>query len=192
MRGVEADIADRWLAVLAAITGLAWGMAEASFFFVVPDVLISACALRGGRLALVALGGSLTGACVGGGAMYLWAQHEPAAALALVDAVPFVPQRLFALAERLSTAHDGLGILIGSFSGVPYKIFAAQAPEIMSLPTFLAWTLPGRTVRFALSATLAWAMARWLKQRWRPLWVRTGWAAAWISIYTGYWWEMSC
>ena len=191
MRGVDANIADRWLVLLAAFAGLAWGLAEASFFFVVPDVLISAYALRSGRLALFAVAGSLTGACIGGAAMYLWSQHEPAAARALVDAVPFVPQRLFAFAAELSAAHGGLGVLIGSFSGVPYKIFAVQAPEIMSLATFVAWTLPGRVVRFTLSATVAWSMARWLRTRWRPRWVRLGWAAAWIGIYAGYWIEMS-
>lgn len=191
MIGVDANTADRWLVVLAGIAGLAWGLAEASFFFVVPDVLISAYALRSGRLALFALAGSLIGACIGGAAMYLWAQHEPAAARALVDAVPFVPQRLFAFAAELSAAHGGLGILIGSFSGVPYKIFAVQAPDIMSLATFVAWTLPGRALRFTLSATVAWSMARWLRPRWRPAWVRLGWAAVWIGIYAGYWIEMS-
>lgn len=191
MRGVEANVSDRGLVVLTAMSGVAWGLAEASFFFVVPDVLISAFALRGGRLALFALAGSLFGACVGGAAMYLWAQHDPATAWAMVDAVPFVPERLFAVARELSATHQGLGILIGSFSGVPYKIFAVQAPEAMSFASFLAWTLPGRATRFAMSATLAWWMARWLRTRSRSDWVRLGWAAVWVGIYAGYWTEMS-
>ena len=191
MRDVDANMADRWLVLNATIAGVAWGLAEASFFFVVPDVLISACALRSGRLALSALTGSLAGACIGGAAMYLWARHEPAAALAMVDAVPFIPERLFEGARELSATYDGIGILIGSFSGVPYKIFAVQAPEVMSLTHFLAWTLPGRAARFALSATLAWSMARWLRTHWRPLWVRLGWAVVWVGIYAGYWFEMS-
>lgn len=157
-----ADSQDRWQVLIAICAGLVWGMAEASFFFIVPDVLLSAYAIRSGRLALSALAGSLAGACLGGGAMFLWAQGAPAAATAAVDAVPFIPQRLFGFAAELSAAHGGLGILIGSLSGVPYKIFAVQAPDTLSLGGFLAWTLPGRAFRCVLSATIAWALTRWL------------------------------
>lgn len=186
-----ADSQDRWQVLIAICAGLVWGTAEASFFFIVPDVLLSAYAIRSGRLALSALAGSLAGACLGGGAMFLWAQGAPAAATAAVDAVPFIPQRLFGFAAELSAAHGGLGVLIGSLSGVPYKIFAVQAPDTLSLGGFLAWTLPGRAFRFVLSATIAWALTRWLGGRLRPGAVPVCWALAWIAIYAAYWTEMS-
>lgn len=175
----------------AGIAGFVWGLAEASFFFIVPDVLISAVALRGGRAVFAAVLGSLLGACIGGAAMFLWSHADPASAHAAVDAVPFIPERLFELAQSLSADHGGLAILIGSFIGVPYKVFAVQAPESLSLAAFLGWTLPGRATRFVLAAVVVSVLARKLQTRWRPRTLVVGLAVVWIAIYAGYWTEMS-
>ena len=64
---------------------LLWGVAEGLLFFVVPDVVISAVALaKGWRAGLVACLLAAAGASLGGGAMYLWSQASPEAALAAV------------------------------------------------------------------------------------------------------------
>lgn len=179
------------LLCFALFAGLAWGMAEASYFFIVPDVLITALALRSGHAAIVALAGSVVGALIGGAVMFHWAHSDPVSALAAVDAVPFIPGRQFELAQHLTDSVGGLGILLGSFSGVPYKIFAVQAPEHMSLPVFLAWTLPGRAARFVIAAAMAAWCARRLRPRWRWRGLIGGWAVVWIAVYSGYWIEMS-
>jgi membrane protein YqaA with SNARE-associated domain len=175
----------------AGIAGFVWGMAEASFFFIVPDVLISAVALRSGRAAFAAVAGSLVGACIAGAAMFHWSRIDPASAHAAVDAVPFIPARLFELAQSLSAEHGGLAILFGSFIGVPYKVFAIQAPESLTIAAFLGWTLPGRAARFVLSAIVASWLARKLRSRWPMRAIVAGWALIWIAIYAGYWTEMA-
>lgn len=175
----------------AGIAGLVWGMAEASFFFIVPDVLISAVALRSGRSAFAAVLGSLAGACIAGAAMFHWSQADPASARAAVDAVPFIPARLFEIAQTLSADHGGLAILFGSFIGVPYKVFAVQAPDSLSIAAFLGWTLPGRAARFVLTAVVASMLARKLRSRWQPRAITGAWAVLWIAIYAGYWTQMS-
>lgn len=175
---------------LAALAGLAWGLAEATFFFVVPDVLLSAIALRSGRAALAATVAAVGGAGLGGAAMYLFARADPALARAAVDGVPFIPTRLFDDAAALSAQHGGLGILVGAFQGLPYKIFAVQAPEAQSLAALVGWTVPGRAARFLLVVALAAVVARTLGRRW-PRGLVVAWAVAWLAVYGTYWSQMS-
>lgn len=179
--GTEATSA--WLAALA---GLAWGVAEATFFFVVPDVLLSAIAMRSARAALAATGAAVAGALLGGAAMFLLARGDPALARGAVDGVPFIPPRLFDEAAALTAAHGGLGILFGAFQGLPYKIFAVQAPAAQTLGDFLAWTVPGRAVRFLLVVAIALLAARWIGRRF-PRGLVVAWAAAWVVVYAIYW-----
>ena len=59
----------------------AWGFAEATLFFVVPDVWLTLIAVRRGlRPALVACGWALAGALAGGLAMYAWGAFDTATA----------------------------------------------------------------------------------------------------------------
>lgn len=171
---------------LAALAGLAWGVAEATFFFIVPDVLLSALALRSTRAALAGTVAAVAGAAVGGAAMFLFARADPALARAAVDGVPFIPPRLFDEAATLSAAHGGLGILFGAFQGLPYKIFAVQAPAVQTLADFLAWTVPGRAVRFLLVVAIALLAARWIGRRF-PRGLAVAWAVAWVLVYATYW-----
>ncbi len=48
------------------LTSLIWGFAEATFFFIVPDVLLTLIALKNWRLATRACLWSLGGALIGG------------------------------------------------------------------------------------------------------------------------------
>ncbi len=180
-----------WRARTAGVAGAGWGVAEATFFFIVPDVLITAFALRQPRAAAACVVGAVLGALLGGAAMYAWATADRPLAQAAVDAVPFIHTRLFAQAQSLTATHDGLGILFGALSGVPYKVFAVQAPETMGLLEFLAWTVPGRAVRFllalAVSALMAPLLMRWLGQRGTI----SIWLLAWVAIYATYWTQMA-
>jgi membrane protein YqaA with SNARE-associated domain len=182
----------RLLAAALAVGAAAWGVAEASVFFVVPDVLISACGLKGLRPALLATAAALAGALVGGTLMYCWALTDPLAATEVVEAVPFIGPALRADAAALTTAHGGIAMMLRSFTGLPYKVFAVQAPATgMGLATFLLWTVPGRGARFLCSALIAAALARLLRGHIAAPWMRAAWLCVWVSIYTGYWTQMT-
>ena len=74
-----------WLAGL-------WGFAEATLFFIVPDVLLTWIAVRHGtRQAVMASFAAVAGAMLGGVVMYTWAVHDPALARTVVSAVPAIP-----------------------------------------------------------------------------------------------------
>ena len=74
-----------WLAGL-------WGFAEATLFFIVPDVLLTWIAVRHGTAqAVKASFAAAVGAMLGGVAMYTWGAHDPALARTVVSAVPAIP-----------------------------------------------------------------------------------------------------
>src|SRR3546814_21158393 len=72
----------------AHAVSLLWGFAEATVFFVVPDVWISRRALSSWRAALRGSGFALAGALVGGVLLYLPGRHHEAALLALLVRLP--------------------------------------------------------------------------------------------------------
>src|SRR5437868_1692315 len=70
----------RWPASSRRWAALAWGYAEATLFFLVPDVLLSWVALRDPRAAGVACFWALAGALLGGATMYAWGAADPGTA----------------------------------------------------------------------------------------------------------------
>ena len=144
---------------------LLWGFAEATLFFIVPDVPLTAVAVwRGRRAALVACAYAVAGALAGGAVIYVWVAHDQAAVVAALDRIPAIAPGMIADA-RNDLARLGLGALpIGAFSGVPYKIYAAAAGAVGIGPlSFLAVSIPARAARF-VAAVLA---ASWIDRRLR-------------------------
>lgn len=188
---------DRTLILLAFL----WGIAEASLFFVVPDVPVSLIALaRGGRAGLRAAVAAAAGAMIGGAALALFASHAPQAAIALVDAVPAISPAMIARLQGMMAGTDSAAGLAGvmilaSLSGIPYKIAAASAPglgvpvwelalltPLVRLPRFVALAGAG-----ALLHRLTPAMPGWMQ----PLRVRLLLAAlGWSAFYVNYWMQV--
>src|SRR2546430_827245 len=77
------------------VIGFAWGLAEATLFFVVPDVWVSWVALFSFRKSALALAFVVAGSLVGSAIMFAWATREPARAHAVVERVPFVTPAMF-------------------------------------------------------------------------------------------------
>lgn len=134
----------------------AWGFAEATFFFVVPDVWTSWVGLRRPKRALGTTVCALGGAMAGGAATYWWG-HKVAAntsrqALAKVPAVTDV---MISEVEQEMAESGAASLLRGPIRGVPYKLYARAAGlQRTSLVTFLAWSVPGRMIRF-MAVTVA-------------------------------------
>jgi len=138
-----------------------WGLAEATLFFIVPDVLLSYATLRRGlRAALLTGVLAVAGALLGGAAMYLWGRYDPAAAEAALDRIPAIDAVMIA---KVAADLGDLGtwsLFAGAFGGVPYKIFAVEAGRIALDPVaFLATSAPARYARFAITVLVT-ALAR--------------------------------
>ena len=174
-----------WLVAAAA-----WGLAEATLFFIVPDVLLTWLAAFRPRVAWPAVAACLAGALSGGVVMYLAAADAPGRMRA--------PARRRAGGEQRPRGGDRSGArgpttaarCCGPGSpAVPYKILAVESgAQERGLVTFLGWSVPARLSRWVLIVLLARGVAGAVRARVsqpdRVLW--TLWAAGWGIVYLVY------
>lgn len=170
------------------VFALLWGFAEATLFFIVPDVLLTAIAVwRGRSPALRATAWTIAGAVMGGALIYGWSTRDQAALLMLFDRLPAIsPAMIVGVADAFGRMGAG-AMAIGALSGVPYKIYAAMAPQAdVPLWIFLAVSIPARALRFLLVVVIADAISRRLTGR-LDLRQRIGvLAAVWLLFYGVY------
>ena len=161
----------RWrLADPANLVAVIWGFAEATLFFLVPDVWLSYVTLqRNLRAALVACVWATAGAITGGVVMYGWGSTDPDGARALLELVPAVSA---AMVERVATELERQGLValfVGPFVGTPYKIYAVTAPQSgIGLWPFAVISVPARLARFVLVSLIV----NWISRRWLANWSR--------------------
>ena len=111
-----------------AALAFAWGLAEATVFFIVPDVLLTRFALLDFRRSFVAALWAVAGALIGGVLLWFAARHGAADAwLAFFDHLPGIsPEMIFTTGEALR--ERGLPALAtGALAGQPYKLYAIHA-----------------------------------------------------------------
>ncbi len=164
-RRASATVADHPVA-------FAWGFAEATAFFVVPDVWLSLVALRDPRRALAACGTATAGAVLGGLVTRHWSTRVTAEQSA--DLLTHIPAIGSAMLLQVDDEVARLGyraMLNGPRRGVPYKLYARSA-GLHGLPAkgLVVWTVPARIGRFLLVAGGTAALARSVRRR--------GWLAA--------------
>lgn len=177
--------AARWERGLAAI----WGAAEASVFFIVPDVWFMILSTRSRGAALRGVVWGLGGALVGGVLMWIWGRAAPGAAYAWLDGVPGVSPRLIAEVGEQMEQHGLIGLFLGPLGGIPYKVYAVEwGARGGSLVALLLVSLPARALRFALSAVAArWILDRLVRwtggRRSVEIWLVCGF---WVAFYAWY------
>lgn len=145
----------------------AWGFAEATLFFIVPDVWLTLIAVRRGiRPALRACLFALAGALAGGAVMFGLGVADLDAGRGVLDRIPAIsPAMIAAVGEAL--AAQGVGALfVGPLAGIPYKIYAVEAAAAgIGAATFLAASIPARLARFVLLVLVAGGLSRALERR---------------------------
>lgn len=174
---------DRQLGVFAFV----WGLAEATVFFVVPDVLLTLVAATNLRLALFGAASATAGALFGGAFMFYLGATDPTAASALLLRVPLVDGALVADVQRQITQTGLLALFLGPLTGTPYKIYAVSAAIAghAAVP-FLLISIPARAIRFVLLSVVSTLICEGLchdltlKGRYRLI------IALWIGFYMFY------
>ena len=143
-----------------------WGFAEATLFFVVPDVLLSWLALRSLKRGLIACLFALLGALVGGVVMWVWGRSNPDTARAIFEALPALEATTIATVRQQLTDSGITALFLGPLGGTPYKIYAVEAADLgFGLATFLAVSIPARLARFVLVTTVVGALSWSLRER---------------------------
>jgi len=166
-----------------------WGLAEATFFFVIPDVFLSFVAILDWRSTWKHVVAALAGALLGGALLFHWAQADPKAAHTAVARVPFITPEMSA---EVNSGLDKMGlltVLTGSVSGIPYKLYAVEAPRVSTPFAFLLATPPARAVRFTLVWMIFGAAAGWLRRKYAIATRKLAYihAVIWIVSYAFYW-----
>jgi len=175
------------------IAALVWGVAEATLFFFVPDVLLSYIGLKRGvkdaaRASLIAA----IGAALGGVLMYLWSAADPAAARAAVLAVPAISEAMVARAADAAAGNWFTATFLGPLTSTPFKVYAILAPHAgAGVPMFALAGIIARLPRFLIVSIGVALIGRALTPRVSPrvqTWLLAG---AWLLFYAAFFALMS-
>jgi len=171
------------------VVAFLWGLAEATFFFIIPDVFLSFVAMLEWRSTWKHIVAALAGALLGGALLFHWAQADLHAAHAAVARVPFITPEMFA---KVNCGFDKMGLLAvlsGSVSGIPYKLYAVEAPRVSTQFAFLLATPLARAVRFTLVWMIFGDAAGWLRRKYALSTRKLAYihAVTWIVCYAFYW-----
>lgn len=178
-------VASRAAAVLACV----WGLAEATFFFLVPDVLLTLLGCRAVRPAIRASLAALVGALVGGALMYEFGAHAPQVGRSFLDHIPAINQQLITSVQAQLQDQGLWAVMIGPSTATPYKIYALEwGANRNGLASFLLISIPARYLRFLLTPLIASGIAR-LLARWTQRRAKgeiLAWATFWLGFYGFY------
>jgi membrane protein YqaA with SNARE-associated domain len=174
------------------LPAFAWGFAEATLFFIVPDVLLTWIATRdSARAGFVACVSAALGAVAGGAVLLCWMHYDAIAVIHAVIALPGIN------ADTLAEVTDNVGrnwfsaLIAGAFTGIPYKLFAIKASETgLMASIFLAASFLARLPRFLLVVWATDLLAARLRRWGASAWVRTCWLIWWLAFYAFYFYEM--
>lgn len=175
----------------AAVAGI-WGFAEATLFFLVPDIWIGLLAMFSWRAGPRAVAWAVAGALAGGALMYgVGAVLPPEQSARLLEMVPAVSPAMIERVEEEMQAQGPAAMLLGPLQGTPYKIYARTAGvQGESLLVMLLWSVPARAARFLLIAAVA-ALFGWVVRRVTPAaaWRIGPYLVAWGFFYLVYFWR---
>ena len=165
-----------------------WGLAEATFFFVVPDLLLTGAVICLGLKAAFRLSAAAAGAAVLGGLiMWFWGSHGLNAAREFLLSVPLIGPDLTTRVAEEMTGLWPLNLTLGAITGAPFKIYAVEAgaygvnPVLFAVVGFCA-----RLARFSLAIGLTALGVALANRLGLSRLVLYGLAACWIMIYAYY------
>ncbi len=164
-----------------------WGFAEATLFFIVPDVILTYIAITNLRKALKASLYALAGALLGGLLMYFWGTISPQSALSVVGKVPAINHEMLIKVEEDLAEQGLLAMILGPIQGIPYKTYAVQAADAnIHVLSFFFASIPARYLRFFLSSLLAGLAGKYLLRN-RSRTIRyLALTLFWVLFYTFY------
>jgi membrane protein YqaA with SNARE-associated domain len=177
------------LGVIALWAAFGWGFAEGSFFFVVPDVLLTLVALFSARDAFLACAAALLGELIAGALLHLLSARQREPICCFVERVPFVRPYMWTQVRNDFEKLGWLAIRKGPLRGIPYKLYAVESAHYLTPAVFLLASIPGRLERFLLLTTVA-SLAGWAFHNW--IHHHSGIAIAiplglWTAFYARYW-----
>lgn len=169
-----------------SLAALLWGFSEATLFFIVPDVLLTLAVVRlGVARGLTLAFWTLAGALAGGALMHRWGAADPEAAQAMLDRIPAISDAM--IARVRADASGVAGMIHGSLTGVPYKVFAVAAgAEGVTPSQFLLASIAARLVRWLLLIGLTAGIVALMRGAGIGRWAKALWVVLWVGFYATY------
>lgn len=172
-----------------AAVAAGWGIAEATLFFVVPDVQVGWVALQRPRRATAAWFAAITGGVIGAAIVHqaVRAGWDPDPVFGhLPGARAGDLERVRAAVER-----DAMGaFIVGAVSGVPVKIYVAEAArQGVPLRRTLGLVVLNRVPRIGLFALALAVAGATVRLRWQPSRNQAAalYGLGWVVFYAWYW-----
>lgn len=175
--------------VLTPALALAWGLAEATVFFILPDAWLTRVALRDFRRALAVSLWACAGALIGATALWALAHsnHDHTQMLLnTADRLPGISRDHMVRSAQALHAHGMVAVGAGALLGQPYKLFAIHAgAQDLALAPFLAISALAILARLGCGCTIAWLASRALGEKRIDLALRLH-AWLWMGAYAAY------
>lgn len=173
---------------LMLLIAFLWGLAEATLFFIIPDVLLTYVAMiyKNKRIVIKTLSFTLAGALLGGTIVYIMSQLEPEMMRSILLGVPSVQPYMLEHVTTTMNDHPFIGIISGPLFGVPYKLFAYAAPQYFNLILFIICSIPARLLRFILVTIIAYWLSHHVFKRLTHHMKIIIWLIVWIVVYIIY------
>jgi membrane protein YqaA with SNARE-associated domain len=164
----------------------AWGVGEATLFFIVPDVYLTYVALSDVRRALVGCAAAVIGALMGGAIMFRWGHRDHDAAVRRLTQIPGV-RHADIRQVRQALQQGWRGLFAGGLTGTPYKIYAVESGSLEKDPaTFLLMSMGARASRFVLLVAVASWSSTNLLESWPIENRRIALLVVWTGVYVVY------
>ncbi|MBI3243963.1 MAG: hypothetical protein HYZ49_16900 [Chloroflexi bacterium] len=174
---------------LSIVIAFLWGLAEATLFFLVPDIYLGLVALFNWRRGLWGTAATVAGAIVGGGVMYALAASNGPAMLQLLDRVPLINAGMISNVGEQMRSNGLLAMISGPLQGIPYKVYAVQAGAgRLPLISFLLLTIPARLERIlpvAVAGAVVGVVFKKFVRRYTAL-VVGAYGLMWLGVYVLY------
>lgn len=165
-----------------------WGFSEASWFFVIPDVILSLYALTVPRLKKVIWANiiCLAGAMIGGILVFTISTNQHALIQEWMLKIPAIHGYMIEHVQQTMDEEGPFGIIFGPLFGVPYKLYALEAHNYTNAFIFILITIPARLLRFILVSVVAFILSHQLFGNMGLKFKIIIWCMVWIIVYTIY------
>lgn len=172
-------------------TAFLWGFAEASLFFIIPDVFLSFASINYPKTAIKACLITALGACLGGTLLYYWGYYDYQSATWLLSKIPGIYPSQIEQVKELTLASPYTSLLFAPLKGTPYKIYAASFGLIkINLITFILISFVARVSRFLIITTCSSVICCCLKKIISTNKIKLMLIATWVLIYIVYFYQM--
>jgi membrane protein YqaA with SNARE-associated domain len=134
---------------LAVVTAGLWGYAEATRFWLIPDILLGWIGLNGPKSIVRSVMAATIGAVLGGAAMHQHAREERAR----LTQIPGISEAMLVDAHERFSSQGWGAVVRAPIDGIPYKVYATESGVAGTpLAELIAWTPAARAWRFLLTA----------------------------------------